>query len=211
MSVKIRPYKKRGRKGWEVDIVLKMPSGDTIRERVKSPVSSISGTKSWALLRELQLLQHGKPKDAEKVPTLEAFTPRFMESYVRANRQKPSTIESKQAIIDGWLHPHLGKKPLNEINDEDVQALKSEMKSKHPKTVNNVLTVLSKVLKIGVKWKVIAVMPVQIELLKFEQREIEFYDDEQYPRLVDGSVKVGERGPISPFFSAAILVLEPAR
>ena len=45
MSVKVRRYNKRGKSGWEVDIVLKMPDGKVLRERVKAPVSSKSGAK----------------------------------------------------------------------------------------------------------------------------------------------------------------------
>jgi len=47
MSVKVRRYHKRGKSGWEVDIVLKMPDGEVLRERVKAPVSSKSGAKYW--------------------------------------------------------------------------------------------------------------------------------------------------------------------
>lgn len=45
------------------------------------------------------------------MPTLVEFALRFMESYksyVKANRRKPSTIASKQAILDGKLLPLLG-------------------------------------------------------------------------------------------------------
>jgi len=45
MSVKVRQYKKRGKSGWEVDIVLRMPNDEVIRERVKAPVTSKSGAK----------------------------------------------------------------------------------------------------------------------------------------------------------------------
>jgi len=34
VNLKVRPYK---RGGWEVDIVLKLPSGEQWRERVRSP------------------------------------------------------------------------------------------------------------------------------------------------------------------------------
>jgi integrase len=196
MTFKIRPYTKRGKRGFEVDIVLRMPNGVVIRERVKSPVSSMSGSKSWAQGREAELLLHGKKKkgDDKMVPTLEEFAPRFMESFVRANRQKPSTIESKQAILDAKLLPPLGKVRLNEISDEDVQRIKAELHARKPKTVNNVLTVLSKLLKVAVKWKVITVMPVQIELLKIDDPEVTFYEFEDYARLVDGAEKVDRRG-----------------
>ena len=54
MSVKVRQYRKKGEtRGWEVDIVLKLPSGEAIRERVKAPVSGRSAAKDWGLRREL--------------------------------------------------------------------------------------------------------------------------------------------------------------
>jgi len=37
---------------------------------------------------------------------------------------------------------------------------------KAPKTVNNILTVLGKTLRLAVKWKVIGTMPCTIELLR---------------------------------------------
>jgi integrase len=121
------------------------------------------------------------------------FALRFMESYVKANRQKPSTVASKQAILDGKLLPLLGTRRLDEIGEEDVQRIKAELKEKKPKTVNNVLTVLSKLLKVAVKWRVIPAMPVQIELLKFDQPEVEFYEFEQYQQLVEAAEKLDRR------------------
>jgi integrase len=116
-----------------------------------------------------------------------------VESYVKANRQKPSTIASKQAILDGKLIPLLGMRRLDDIGEEDVQRIKAELKEKKPKTVNNVLTVLSKLLKVAVKWRVIPAMPVQIELLKFDQPEVEFYEFEQYQQLVEAAEKLDRR------------------
>jgi len=63
--------------------------------------------KYWGEQRKAELPRHGKQntdKDTQ-LPTLAEFALRFMERYVKANRQKPSTIESKQAILDGKLLP----------------------------------------------------------------------------------------------------------
>jgi len=94
MSVKVRQYNKHGKSGWEVDIVLKMPDGEVLRERVKAPVSSKSGAKYWGSQREMHLLRTGRPKKSV-APTVEEFAPRFIERYARANRQKPSSIFAK--------------------------------------------------------------------------------------------------------------------
>jgi hypothetical protein len=64
---------------------------------------------------------------------------------------------------------HLAKafcdKRLDEISTEDVQPLKAALTDRAPKTVNNVLTVLSVVLRTAVEWGVIARIPCSIKLL----------------------------------------------
>ena len=59
------------------------------------------------------------------------------------------------------------------------------------KTVNNCLSTLSMMLKMAVKWKVIDRMPVEIEHLKGADSTVEFYEVEEYERLVDAAGKLG--------------------
>ena len=59
MSVTVRPY---GDEHWEVDIRLRLPNGDVIRERRKAPVASRSSARRWGRSREHVLLREGKPK-----------------------------------------------------------------------------------------------------------------------------------------------------
>lgn len=61
------------------------------------------------------------------------------------------------------------------------------MTSKAPKTVNNILTVLGKTLRLAVKWKVIGSMPCSIELLKVSNLVPDFYEFADYGRLVDAA------------------------
>jgi integrase len=119
--------------------------------------------------------------------------PRYIEGYYEANKQKPSTIESKKQTLEYRIVPLLGKKRLDEISEEDIQSLKSEMKDLKAKTINNVVCVLSKALKVAVKWKVIAVMPVHTEQLKTEAPVMEFYEFADYARLVEAAEKVDRR------------------
>jgi integrase len=65
-----------------------------------------------------------------------------------------------------------------------VQALKSSLAKRSKKTVNNVLTVLAKLLKVAVKWKVMANLPCAIELMKVSNVVVKFYEFGQYERLV---------------------------
>jgi len=149
MSVIVRPYR---RGGWEVDIRLVLPDNSEHRQRRKPPVTSKSAAQRWGDARErawYQELTTPPPKESppKGVPTLETFWPRFVDGYARANRQKPSGIAAKETIGNLHLIPRLGSKRLHAITTEHVQQLKRHLHDRSPKTVNNVLTVLSVLLK----------------------------------------------------------------
>ena len=46
------------------------------------------------------------------MPTLEAFAPRFLDGYARANRQKASGVAAKEMIVRVHLAPALGGRRL---------------------------------------------------------------------------------------------------
>jgi len=191
MSVTVRPY--RGRRQWEVDIRVVLPDGSKRRLRLKAPFSSKSAVERWAAERERswyqELTQPKRQPEATKkeVPTLEQFAPRFINGYARANRQKPSGIAAKETIVNQHLVPLLGTKRLDEITSEHVQRLKSNLADRAPKTVNNVVTVLSVMLKKAVEWDVIERMPCTIRLLPVPKPSLGFYDFDEYERLVEAA------------------------
>jgi integrase len=120
----------------------------------------------------------------KEVPTLRAFAPRFLNGHARANRQKPSGIASKEMVLRVHLLPALGHKRLDAIKTENVQRLKGDLEVKSPKTVNNVLSVLSILLKKAVEWDVIDRMPCAVKLLPVPKGSTDFYDFGEYERLV---------------------------
>ena len=155
MSITIRPYVNGG---WEADIRILLPDGILVRERKKAPASSRSAAQRWADARERVLLVEGKPKrnnkEVQDRPTFTGFAPRFLDGYAKANRLKPSGIAEKETILRVHLVPALGEMYLDAITTEDVQRIKSALSMRSAKTVNNVLTVLSVVLKTAVEWGV---------------------------------------------------------
>lgn len=187
MSVIVRPYR---RGGWEVDIRLILPDNSEHRERRKSPVATRSAAQRWGEAREREWYQEltKPPRTSEQpkeVPTLETFWPRFIDGYARANRQKPSGIAAKETIGRVHLIPQLGSKRLDRITTEEVQQLKRRLCDRSPKTANNVLTVLSVLLKRAVEWKVVDQMPCTIRLLPIPKPSAGFYDFDEYERLVE--------------------------
>jgi len=133
------------------------------------------------------LLVHGPPKPAKEVPTLNAFWPRFLDGYARANRQKPSGIAAKDTIGRVHVLPVLGGRKLDVISTEDIQRLKVHLREKSAKTVNNVLTVLNVLLKKAVEWDVIDRLPCVIRLLRISKPSAGFHDFEDYEKLVDAA------------------------
>jgi hypothetical protein len=84
----------------------------------------------------------------------------------------------------------LGEKGLDAIATEDVQMLKVALGSRSAKTVNNVLTVLSVLLRTAVEWKVIDRVPCVIKLLPIPKASANFYEFDQYERLVEAAGKM---------------------
>ena len=181
MSVRVVPYRTGG---WEVDIRVVLPDGARRRERKKLAVSSKSGARRWAEARERELLIHGPAKARKEVPTLETFAPRFLDGYARANRQKPSGVAAKETILRLHLIPLLGRKPLDAITNEDVQRLKLRLQEKSPKTANNVLATLRRLIAVAVEWGVIDAMPCTIRQVKASRPVMAFHDFDAYERLV---------------------------
>jgi integrase len=192
MSVTIRPYR---RGGWEVDIRLRLPDGRRYRERERAPGTSKSSAQRWGEDRERHLVRFGPPERRvnKEVPTLKEFAPTFLNQHAVVNRQKPSGISSKESILKTHLVPELGSRKLDAIKNEDVQRLKNRLRDKAPKTVNNVLTTLSVLLKRAVEWEVIDTMPCAIKMLPVVRRESSFHDFDAYERLVDAARVKGWR------------------
>jgi integrase len=117
--------------------------------------------------------------------TLKDFAPRFLERYAKANRLKPSGIAAKRTIINVHLVAAFGDTPLDSITTEAVQQMKAALTERSPKTVNNVLTTLSVVLKTAVEWGVIERLPCSIRLLRTPKSAASFYDFDEYERLVE--------------------------
>jgi integrase len=196
MSVTVRKYK---RGGWEVDIRGELPDGTEFRQRRRSSVTSKTGSQRWGEDRERELYAElSKPKaqppePRREVPTLEEFAPRFLENYARANRQKPSGVSSKECILRVHLVPLVGTKRLDEISSEDVQRIKQHLARRAPKTVNNVLTVLSKMMKVAVEWGEIESVPCTIKLLPIPPAEADFHDFDEFERLVEAAKATDNR------------------
>jgi integrase len=176
--------------GWlQVDIRVRLPDGTRYRERLRAPVQSKSGARRWAEQRERYLALHGPEQPKKEVPTLEEFESRFFSEHVEANQLKPSTAHSYRSRFKNHLRPTLGRLRLDQIDKQAEQRLKAAMRQFDPGTINDTLGVLSRLLNCAVEWGVIKSAP-RFAKLKTRQAEIEFFDFDDFERLVDGARKV---------------------
>jgi integrase len=210
MTVKIRPFRTGG---WEVDIMIRLDDGQRYRERRKAPVKSKSAAQRWGEKRERYLLKHGpnhtpsarasstapelgsKPIKKE-VPTFAEFAPRFIEGHAKANRHKPSSIETAQKNLRAHIVPEFGDKRLDELTQEDVQRFKGQRANLANKTVNNILTYLRTMLQAAVDWGLLDAMPVEIKRLKVTATKMEFYDFDEFEALIEAAAKIDPRSQL---------------
>jgi len=151
-----------------------------------------------------------KPVPKKEVPTVRAFHEVFLEASRILN--KPSSIETKEMIFRVHILPRLGNLRLDQvtyavIEDFKVALSKSPVnnvektygvKKKRakgrpvedtpsrllsPKTINNILTVLRRMLVVARKRGLIETVP-DVEWLKSEKPDFDFLDFEEAKRLV---------------------------
>ena len=189
MTVTVRP---RG-PHVQYDIRFRWPDGTPFRERANAPVTGRAAAKRWAEDRERALLAAGKPAAEKPCPvvTLAEFFPRVITDHYEANRKKPSTIATAKILFRVHLAPALGGKPCSAIDDAAIAALKGSLVDASPKTVNNVLSVLSRTLRCAQDWGVWTGPLPKFGLLRTESGAMDWYEIPVYRRLVEAATLVG--------------------
>ena len=123
----------------------------------------------------------------KEVPTLREFAPTLP--------RRPRAGESAEAERDRGEGddpprapaPGVGPQETRRDQERGRAASEAQLETKSPKTVNNILAVLSVLLKKAVEWDVIERMPCTIKLLPVPKGSAAFHDFDEYERLVDAA------------------------
>lgn len=176
-----------------VDINVLLPNGERYRERRKAPIQTRTAAAKWAAMREQEIITHWSKPTKSQAPTLGEFAERWINEYAIANQHKPSGVEHKRLMLSAHLS-HLSDTRIDKIGQQDIARIKAKFaaEGKAPKTVNNVLVVLSRILASAVEWGLIESAP-QIKLLRVERKAMQFYSFDHYDRLVEAARVVGAR------------------
>lgn len=182
------------------DIRTMGPAGP-IRERRNAPdsIHTESALRRWAMTRERHLTVNGEEVERVEAPTLKEFGARWLKEYCHAEGLKPSTLDAYERILRLHLYPPIGTVKLDAIGELQLQRVKLHVAGKSEKTRACVLSVLAEVLRTAERWVVITKAPV-IELPGYMQPKMEFYDFDDWERLVEGARAAG------PMHYAAVLL-----
>lgn len=187
MSVRQQKRREGGREKsfWIVDVEYRQPGGKTQRVRRVPRVQTRRAAEQLEreILAELAAGTLGKADEKAAVPTFESFSKEF-DVYAR-NNNKPSEQASKEAILRLHLRPAFGAKPLDAITLLDVERFKAaQLKAgRKPKSINNCLTVLHKLLAVAREWGH-PVPPLAMKWLKVPAPGFDFLDLDEAPRLL---------------------------
>ncbi|MDP7504601.1 MAG: tyrosine-type recombinase/integrase [Nitrospinota bacterium] len=123
----------------------------------------------------------------KECPRFDRFADEFLNTYAVANN-KPSEVSAKRVNLKNHLVPVFGKKRLDKISARDVEAYKAAKlrQGLAPKTVNNQLAVLGRMLRIARRWELLDKVP-EIVLLPLPPQEFDFLDFGEAERLIAGA------------------------
>lgn len=117
------------------------------------------------------------------------YWPRYLK-VAKSNRQTASTLDGLESIWRNHL-VNLAPRTMESFAKDDEDAIKARLFDRKPKTVNNVLAVVSGMFTTAVERGDLPRAPVKIDFLPVTQPPIQFFDFEQYAELVDAAHRVG--------------------
>jgi integrase len=184
------------RKFWMIDVDYQQPDGQRVRVRKVSPVQTLRGAERYERDLRSSLLDGTFGREEEKrapVPTLGEFKQRFIDEWCKANKQKPSGIDSKDSAFRNYLLPVFAERRLDSFTPADEDKLKKSLLDYAASTYNNAASTMNMVLKAAARWGVIRHVPHRFMLLKRQKGRPKFYDFDQYEWLVEAAAKEDAR------------------
>lgn len=137
------------------------------------------------------------PPEIAAAPTVAAFVPVYLQ-HSRA-KNKPRSVNSKEQILRDHILPAIGSLPLDRVTFAVIEDLKHGLleseyrgRKRSAKTVNNVLTVLRRLLVLAKKRGHIVAVP-EFEWLYADDPDFDFLTFEEFDALLAGADAGGWR------------------
>lgn len=179
----------RERSAWVVDVQAAGKDGKVRRVRRVSRVQNRRAAERLEHDLREQLLRMDDTELAtpDDIPLFADFAKRFMETYANTNN-KPSEVESKDAILRLHLVLEFGKMRLDQIGVAQIEVYKAKKLKGNlaRKTINNHLTVLRKMLATAADWQLL-LGPPAVKWLKPPPPEFDFLTFDEAHQLIAGA------------------------
>jgi len=190
MTVKVRPFRSGG---FEVDIRCRLPSGKDYRQRVKSPVTSKSGSMRWGLDRERHLLCYGVTTNNE-TPTAEPgngltmaeFSERYL-ADMRAKRRAGATLSKVESLLRLHVLPTWGSVLLSEFGAQHLRDLQASLAWMKPGSCNGVTDQVVAMLATAESWDLIGPPKLRYEPLKVPKGNPAWLPQPDLERLLEAA------------------------
>lgn len=186
MSVRLRKWKDqegRMQEAWVVDVKFRYPDGRIERVRQVSPVPTRRGAEQFERKLRDSLLDGSFGKEAKPEKTLADFCESFL--IYSTNNNKPSAVYAKRISLKKHLLPFFARMKLKDIGIPEVERFKAEKLKKGlaPKSINNHLGVLRKMLNLAVEWRELPYAP-KVKQLRVPLQEFRFLNFEEADRFL---------------------------
>jgi len=160
------------------------------RLRFVSPDNKITSAKAYedVIKRKLALGEPIKEQEIiNEMPPFKKFALEWLESYSKA-KNRLSEYKNKLSVLNVHLIPWFGNIQLDKISTRDIDNFISAKINSglSPKTVNNHLIVLSRLLHIAYEWEAIGKIP-KIKKLKVTSKKIDFLEEDELQLLLTNS------------------------
>ena len=193
--------------GWQLDLSIKRPGGG--RSRIRRKVyGSRRDAQTW-----VNEIRNAAKKGTLVVPDAaleDDTTPKplpfaetaweWWNTYAKANN-KPSEVKAKEVILRLHLIPFFGNQDIRSLRALDLERFKaSKQLDVSPKTVNNMIICLKKLMNSLVEWEMLEKNPFgRVRKLRAMEFEWDFLTREESDALLQASDPRWR-----PFFAAAV-------
>lgn len=170
---------------------IRLPNGTKVRIFGVPGSFGLPNTRAGAeeaLRRAVNEALEGKPlrpqpaPKATPAPTVEEVAKIFIAASETSN--KHSAVKSKRQILRDHILPAMGALPITAVDYAIIEDFKNSVAQRvGAKTVNNILTVLRRMLVVASKRKLVPSVP-EIEWLKVGEPDFDFLDFDEADRLI---------------------------
>ena len=184
------PVRRNARGKWFYRKRVKMPDGSRV-EITGTPSRNTKEAAEQAERAHIDRALNPRTVPVKKeVPKLKDFEKQFVEVYAVSNN-KPSEVASKEAMLKHHLVPSFGHLKLDQIGIRQLEEykarkLKDPKRPLDPKTINNHLTCLRRLLSVAVEWGILDHVP-PVKWLRVPEQKFDFLTFEECERLLEAA------------------------